>query len=365
MHITLLLAEHSSQASATLALEVLDAANRLAAPSAVPFAVVVASLDGLPVKNALGRTMAVDVALDALDHTDLVLVPGFLFSLREALPAFGRYRDWLCRQHRQGAFIASMCTATFMLAEAGLLDGVQATTHWAFADLMRRRYPAVRLDERRILCEDGRLISSAGASAAMDLLLHLIRRFASRELAQQCSRYLLVDGVRSEQSVYIKWSMPRDHADEAVARVQDWLESNFTAPVGIDELAERFGFGARNFKRRFKDATGYTPLAYLQALRLERPSTCWKPRDWGSTRSPPASVTRTATRSDACSASASASRRPLVASGSCASRPPSPSRAADTPSPLFRGATARPGASRESVPHDQTPTALFRRSNSP
>jgi len=270
MHITLLLAEHSSQASATLALEVLDAANRLAAPSAVPFAVVVASLDGLPVKNALGRTMAVDIALDALDHTDLVLVPGFLFSLREALPAFGRYRDWLCRQHRQGAFIASMCTATFMLAEAGLLDGVQATTHWAFADLMRRRYPAVRLDERRILCEDGRLISSAGASAAMDLLLHLIRRFASRELAQQCSRYLLVDAVRSEQSVYIQWSMPRDHADEAVARVQDWLESNFTAPVGIDELAERFGFGARNFKRRFKDATGYTPLAYLQALRLER-----------------------------------------------------------------------------------------------
>ena len=230
MHITLLLAEHSSQASATLALEVLDAANRPAAPSAAPFAVVVASLDGLPVKNALGRTMAVDVALDALDHTDLVLVPGFLFSLREALPAFGRYRDWLCRQHRQGAVIASMCTATFMLAEAGLLDGVQATTHWAFADLMRRRYPAVRLDERRILCEDGRLISSAGASAAMDLLLHLIRRFASRELAQQCSRYLLVDGVRSEQSVYIQWSMPRDHADEAVARVRDWLESNFTAP---------------------------------------------------------------------------------------------------------------------------------------
>ncbi len=164
MHITLLLAEHSSQASATLALEVLDAANRLTAPSAAPFAVVVASLDGLPVKNALGRTMPVDVALDALDHTDLVLVPGFLFSLREALPAFGRYRDWLCRQHRQGAFIASMCTATFMLAEAGLLDGVQATTHWAFADLMRQRYPAVRLDERRILCEDGRLISSAGAA---------------------------------------------------------------------------------------------------------------------------------------------------------------------------------------------------------
>lgn len=270
MHITLLLAEHSSQASAALALEVLDAANRFAEPSAKPFNVSVASLDGKPVNSALGRAMAVDAALDTVERTDLVLIPGFLFSLRDALPAFESYRTWLRRQHQQGAVIASMCTATFMLAEAGLLDGIEATTHWAFADFFRRHYPAVRLDERRIICEDGRLISSAGASAAMDLLLHLIRRFASRELAQQCSRYLLIDGVRSEQSVYISWSMPREHADVAVLRVQDWMESNFAEPCAIDELATRFGFGVRNFKRRFKDATGYTPLAYLQALRLEK-----------------------------------------------------------------------------------------------
>lgn len=270
MHITLLLAEHSSLASAALALEVLDAANRFAQPAAAPFTLIVASLDGQPVANALGRAMPVDMSLEAVTQTDLVLIPGFLFSLRDALPAFGRYRGWLRRQHDQGAVIASMCTATFMLAEAGLLDGVEATTHWAFADLLRRRYPAARVDERRILCEDGRVISSAGASAAMDLLLHLIRRFASRELAQQCSRYLLIDNVRSEQSVYISWSMPRSHGDEAVLRVQDWMESNFAKPCNIDELAERFGFGVRNFKRRFKEATDHTPLAYLQALRLEK-----------------------------------------------------------------------------------------------
>ncbi|SDK70098.1 GlxA family transcriptional regulator [Pseudomonas indica] len=270
MHITLLLAEYSSQATAALALEVLDAANRFSAPTAPPFSVSVASLDGQPVGNALGRSMAVDVALNALERTDLVLIPGFLFSLREALPTFEHYCAWLRGQHQQGATIASMCTATFMLAEADLLDGVEATTHWAFADLFRRRYPTVRLDERRILCEDGRLISSAGASAAMDLLLHLIRRFASRELAQQCSRYLLIDSVRNEQSVYISWSMPRGHSDEAVLRVQDWMETNFVTPCGIDELAAAFGFGVRNFKRRFKDATGYAPLAYLQALRLEK-----------------------------------------------------------------------------------------------
>lgn len=270
MHITLLLAEHSSLASAALALEVLDAANRFALPAPPPFILSVASLDGKPVSSAQGRAIPVDAALDALERTDLVLIPGFLFSLREALPTFSRYRPWLRRQHEQGAVIASMCTATFMLAEAGLLDGVEATTHWAFAELLRRRYPKVRVDERRILCEDGRMISSAGASAAMDLLLHLIRRFASRELAQQCSRYLLIDNVRCEQSVYISWSMPRSHGDEAILRVQDWMEAHFTEPCGIDELATRFGFGVRNFKRRFKDATGHTPLAYLQALRLEK-----------------------------------------------------------------------------------------------
>jgi transcriptional regulator GlxA family with amidase domain len=270
MHITLLLAEHSSLASAALALEVLDAANRFALPATPPFRLCVASLDGQPVTSALGRSMPVDMALDAVAKTDLVLIPGFLFSLREALPGFERHAGWLRRQHAQGAIIASMCTATFMLAEAGLLDDIEATTHWAFADLLRRRYPGVRVDERRILCEDGRVITSAGASAAMDLLLHLIRRFASRELAQQCSRYLLIDNVRSEQSVYISWSLPRGHGDEAILRVQDWMEAHFTEPCGIDELATRFGFGERNFKRRFKDATGHAPLAYLQALRLEK-----------------------------------------------------------------------------------------------
>ncbi|MNR03795.1 HTH-type transcriptional regulator CdhR [compost metagenome] len=157
-----------------------------------------------------------------------------------------------------------------MLAEAGLLCGRQATTHWAFADLLRRMYPDVLVEEGRILCEDDRLISSGGASAAMDLLLHVIRRFASLALAHQCSRYLLIDNMRTEQSVYVLWSMPKQHGDEAILRVQNWVEERFDQPLNIDELAVHFGFGIRNFKRRFLNATGYSPLAYLQALRIER-----------------------------------------------------------------------------------------------
>lgn len=269
MHVTLLLAEFSSQASAALALEMLDAANRFAAPSR-PFTVCVASLTGQPVSNALGRTMAVDASLDAIERTDLILIPGFLFSLQDALPGFGAYSDWLRYHHHKGATVASMCTATYMLAEAGLLDGVQATTHWAFAAHFRRRYPSLSLDERRIISEERCVITSAGASSALDLMLHLIRRFASLEIAQRCSSYLLVDGVRNEQSMYVTWSMPKGHADRAVMYAQEWMEANFSERFGIDEVAKRFGFGIRNFKRRFKDATGCTPIEYLQTVRLEK-----------------------------------------------------------------------------------------------
>ena len=270
MHVTLLLADHCSAASASIALEMLTAANLFSPADSPPFDVQIASLDGAEVSVLGGQSMQVECSLDEIAHTDLVLIPGFLFTLKQALPALPSYAAWLRQQYAQGAVVASMCTAAFMLAEAGLLDGHRATTHWALAPLFRRRYPEVQLDEGQMLCEDNRLLTSGGASASMDLLLHLIRRFASLELAQLCSKYLLIDNVRSEQSVYVMWSLPKEHGDGDILRVRNWLEEHFAQQVLIDELAQRFGFGIRNFKRRFKDATGYTPLAYLQTLRLEK-----------------------------------------------------------------------------------------------
>ncbi len=268
MHITLLLADHCSAAGATTALEMLNAANLFA--EVAPFEVVAVSLDGQEVNAWGGQRLRVDRALAQVGQTDLVLIPGFLFTLKEALPTFPAYGPWLRQQHAQGAVVASMCTAAFVLAEVGLLDGLRATTHWAFADYFRRRYSEVVLDEAQILCEGNRVITCGGATAAMDLLLHLIRRFGSPELAQTCSKYLLIDKVRNEQSVYAMWSLPKAHGDGDILRVQHWLEQHFPQPLVIDDVAQRFGFGVRNFKRRFKDATGYTPIAYLQTLRLER-----------------------------------------------------------------------------------------------
>ena len=270
MHITLLLADQCSAASATMAQEVFYAANLFAGEETPLFEVCSASADGGEVVTSSGQMLQVEQAMDDIRHTDLVVIPGFLFTLQSAMPSFARYCDWLRKQHRQGSYLASMCNAAFLLAETGLLDGVKATTHWAFADLLRRRFPQVLLDEQQILCEDGQILTSGGATAAMDLLLHLVRRFASLELAQTCSRYLLVDTARNGQSPYVMWTMPRNHSDQDILRVQQWLDEHYADPVLIDELAGRFGFGVRNFKRRFKEATGQSPLAYLQSLRLEK-----------------------------------------------------------------------------------------------
>lgn len=270
MHITLLLADQCSAASATMAQEVFYAANLFAGEETPRFEICSVSADGGDVVTSSGQLLQVERAMDDIRHTDLVVIPGFLFTLQSAMPSFARYRDWLRKQHRQGSYIASMCNAAFLLAETGLLDGVKATTHWAFADLLRRRFPLVLLDEQQILCEDGQILTTGGATAAMDLLLHLVRRFASLDLAQTCSRYLLVDTARRGQSPYVMWTMPRNHSDQDILRVQQWLDEHYAAPVLIDELAGRFGFGVRNFKRRFKDATGQSPLAYLQSLRLEK-----------------------------------------------------------------------------------------------
>lgn len=265
---TLLLAHQCSAASATLALEILSAANLFA--DSPPFEIVVASLDGHAVAAWGGQCLQVERAIAQIRQTDLILIPGFLFTLKDALPAFAAYGPWLREQHAQGAVLASMCTAAFLLAETGMLEGLRATTHWAFADFFRRRYTDVVLDDAQILCEENRVITCGGATAAMDLMLHLIRRFGSPQLAHTCSRYLLIDNVRTDQSVYALWSLPKSHGDGEILRVQHWLEQHFAQALVIDDVARRFGFGVRNFKRRFKEATGYTPIAYVQTLRLER-----------------------------------------------------------------------------------------------
>jgi len=165
--------------------------------------------------------------------------------------------------------IAAMCTGVFLLAETGLLDGRIATTNWQFIDVFRKNYPRVKLKPQLILTEDNGLICSAATTAFYYLCLSVIEKYGSRELISKCSKSLLLDQNKPLQSPYIIFHNRKNHQDDQVREAQNIMERNYSENVKIDTIAENVGISPRHFKRRFRAATGHSPLNYLQQLRIE------------------------------------------------------------------------------------------------
>ncbi|WP_439860412.1 GlxA family transcriptional regulator [Pseudomonas sp. MBLB4136] len=275
MKVTVLMADRCSATSVSAALEFLECANVLhrfasGGAGAAPFEVQSVSIDGAPVTCTGGLRLTPHKALAEVEDSELVIVPGFMFNILAVLPEMGPVCAWLRHHNGRNGYIASMCTGTFVTAQAGLLDGKRATTHWIFAEQFARHFPRVRLQAERTVTDDGLLLCSAGSTTGSDLLLHIIRRFASPQLAAECSKKLLVDSAERSQTPYMSGPFGKSHQDQAVLKVQIWLEKHLAEPIALEQVAERFALTPRSLIRRFKDATGQTPGQYLQNLRIER-----------------------------------------------------------------------------------------------
>jgi transcriptional regulator GlxA family with amidase domain len=272
MRVTVLMAERCSATSVSAALEFLECANVLQrfATGGEPFEVQSASIDGGPVTCTGGLRLTPQKALAEIEETDLIIVPGFMFNILSVLPQLEPVYAWLRHHHGSNSYIASMCTGTFVTAQAGLLEGKRATTHWIFSEQFARRFPGVRLQAERSVTDDGLLLCSAGSTTGSDLLLHIIRRFASPQLAAECSKKLLVDSAERLQTPYMSDHFNKSHQDRDILRVQVWLEKHLAQPIDLEQVAERFALSQRNLIRRFKEATGLTPGQYLQNLRIDR-----------------------------------------------------------------------------------------------
>ncbi|QLC73167.1 helix-turn-helix domain-containing protein [Pseudomonas sp. LPB0260] len=278
MKVTVLMADRCSATSVSAALEFLECANVLhglaagagAEPGRQPFAVQSASIDGAPVTCTGGLRLTPSRALAEVEQTDLIIVPGFMFNILSVLPGMAPVSAWLQHHHRQGAYIASMCTGSFVTAQAGLLDGRRATTHWIFSEQFARHFPKVQLQAERSVTDDGLMLCSAGSTTGSDLLLHIIRRFASPQLAAECSKKMLVDSAERLQTPYMSPHFDKTHQDVEILKIQIWLEKRLGQPIVLEQLADQFALSLRNMIRRFKEATGQTPGQYLQNLRIER-----------------------------------------------------------------------------------------------
>ncbi len=203
----------------------------------------------------------------------IVYVPEILIGPDE--PLSGRFDAaiaWLRACHEAGATLASACSGALLLAEAGLLDGCEATTHWGYCDAMARRYPKVTIRSERCLVASGegqRIITSGGVTSYLDLGLFLAARFFGQEEAMRLARAYLIDWHSHGQLPYSSLVCSRQAADARIAPVQSWIGENYAHPAPVAAMARLSGLPDRSFKRRFRQATGLTPLDYVHTLRLE------------------------------------------------------------------------------------------------
>ncbi|MBF0351182.1 MAG: helix-turn-helix domain-containing protein [SAR324 cluster bacterium] len=233
------------------------------------FDVKIVSLDGQPVKCINRMPIIPHCSLGEISDTDLIFIPSMGLHLRRDSQVSQYVLPWLHEHFEKGASIAGLCTGSFILAETGLLDGKDATTHWACAQQFQERYPQVRLHPERIMTDAGRLFCSGGNYACFDLAFYLIEKFCGYETAASCAKTFVLDLDRTSQNPYVIFRAQKSHKDQEILAVQEWLEVHYANIITLEEVANRAAMSTRNFKRRFKKATGDSLVVYLQRLRVD------------------------------------------------------------------------------------------------
>lgn len=176
--------------------------------------------------------------------------------------------DWMSARHAEGTTLCSVCAGAFVLAETGLIDGRRATTHWAFAEALTRRFPQVRLAANHMVIDDGDIMTAGGILAWTDLGLTLVAKLMGLGIMLSTARFLLIDPPRLEQSVFEAFIPKFEHGDAEILRVQHHIHASSSIPQNVPELAARAGMSERTFLRRFTRATGLRPTEYLQQVRI-------------------------------------------------------------------------------------------------
>lgn len=242
--------------------------NQIAGMQPDPFFNVrIVSVDGKPVRCHNNVILDVQDSIHDVQNGGLIIISSEDLNVLDDMSK--KVTPWLIDRYEQGASIASICTGAFLLAETGLLDHKRATTHWGYADLFRKRYPKVKLHLESLVTDEGNLFCSGGAHSYLDLSLYLVEKYCGYEVAVQCARSLLLDMGRTSQTPYAIFEFQKNHQDREILKAQLWIEEHFSQEIVLEELADLCSMSIRNFKRRFKKATGDTPLGYVQRFRIE------------------------------------------------------------------------------------------------
>ena len=242
-------------------------------PGISMMAPAIVAADTKPFQASNGVGIQPDYSFDTCPSPEIVCLPEVLVQPDENIS--GRYpelTELLVRCARKEETIASVCSGALLLAEAGLLDGGEATTHWAYCDALVGRYPNVKVHRSRAVVASGpgqRIITAGGGTTVFDLGLFLVARFLGQEEAMRLAKLYLLDWNKSNQLPFAALARSSQVEDQIVGKCQEWLADNYKAPIPVSNMAELSGLSQRTFKRRFTKATGMSPIDYVHTLRLE------------------------------------------------------------------------------------------------
>lgn len=210
-----------------------------------------------------------DRLLNEVAETDLLIIPPAFGDTVRGIQANAEAIPYFKKLYEKGSRIASLCIGAFLLAETGLLNGKKCSTHWAHVNEFKERYPDVEVEDGAIITEYENIYSSGGANSLWNLILYLVEKFADRETAIMISKYFALDIGRDSQSQFAIFKGQRNHGDNDIQKVQDYIETNYQDKISIETLANLINTGRRTFERKFKEATNNTPIEYIQRVRIE------------------------------------------------------------------------------------------------
>jgi transcriptional regulator GlxA family with amidase domain len=210
-----------------------------------------------------------DIIFNEVKKTDLIIIPSLTGHASTSTYLNKDCAMWIADCYKGGAEVAGLSTGAFLMAFAGILNGKQCTTHWAYANEFKYFYPSVELVDQKLITDQDGLYSSGGSNAYWNLLIHLIEKYTNREIAIRTAKYFVVDLDKNNQSAFIIFQGLKDHEDEIVLKAQHFIEENHSEKMTVDQIADQLYITRRTFERRFKKATRNTVTEYIQRVKIE------------------------------------------------------------------------------------------------
>ncbi len=272
-NVTVLLLEGGLPSTAVVITDILGSVGVISSlfnggKAAPYFHVTTASKNGGVISTPFSLSLTAEKRLDEIDGTDLVVIPAVGIDIDWAVEQNRGVLSWIVEQHARGAEIAAVCTGVGLLAATGLLDNKPATSHWGVINAYCRRFPKVRFQPEKLITESSGMYCGGGVYSALDLSLYLVERYCGHEVALETAQSLVIQPPRIWQSSYAIPEGPFNHGDDRIRDIEAWMQDHFAERFQLDTVAAAFGMSPRSLNRRFRQATGLTPLNYLHSLRI-------------------------------------------------------------------------------------------------